>query len=283
MNRTTDADSRGSEEALVRAEIERGSFLERLAIAAGVALFCHLGFFGLHHLNAAHAADGAVYWNLETRLDAWIPFDARWIWLYLSYYPGCFLAILAWPRLPLLRQVALGYVIEFGVSVVSFALIPARMAQPAVTGDGWNEWAVRKLYEADPGFNIFPSLHVANALLVAAICARISPWLGRVTWVWALGICATTVLVKQHYVIDIFAGALLAWAAIRVSLVRWDGLLASERARLAAALGGSSPAPRPVLGSAPGPDVAPAPVPLPVPVPVAADSARPPALAEPPA
>lgn len=212
-----------------------GSLLERVLIAAGIALFCSAGFFGIAWLNARRAASGAPYVHLETALDRWIAFDPRWIWIYLSYYPACFVPLLTWKRIRLFRQIAAGYALEFGICFVSFALIHARMAQPPVPGDGPNEWAVRMLFGADPGFNIFPSLHVANALFVAAMCSRVSRPLGRVMWVWAILVSMSTVIVKQHYVVDVVGGALLAALAIGLILRLWDGSVPWERRRPAAA------------------------------------------------
>jgi len=207
---------------------------EKLLIAVGLAIFCNVGFFGIAYVHTLREAAGSPYARLETVLDAWIAFDPRWIWIYLSYYPGCFLPIIAWRRRALFRQVALGYAIEFGACFLSFALIHARMIQPGVTGDGWNEWAVRKLFEVDKGFNIFPSLHVANALFVAAVVTRFDRRLALPVWTWAILISISTMTVKQHYAVDAIAGAFLAAFTIYVALVRWDGLTRAERAAVPA-------------------------------------------------
>ncbi len=205
---------------------------ERLLTGLALSIFCTVGFFGIAYLNARHQASGAPYIPLETALDRVISFDPRWIWIYLSYYPGCFLPLVGWNRRALFRQVALGYAIEFGACFVSFALIPARMAQPSVPGGGWNEWAVRKLFEIDPGFNIFPSLHVANVLLIAAVLARFDRRFAVPAWIWAILVSISTVTVKQHYAVDVLAGATLAAITIRLVLVRWDGLWPGERAAM---------------------------------------------------
>lgn len=214
------------------AEVPVGSIAEKVLIALALTVFCSSAFFGLGVLNAARAARGFEFWSLETWLDDRVAFDARWIWIYLSYYPGCFLPIVTWRNGALFRQVALGYGIEFAVCALCFALIPARMAQPAVAGTGLDEMAVRRLFEIDPGYNIFPSLHVANVFFVAAACARWDRRLGWVLWPWAALISISTVTVKQHYVVDVFAGAALAALTIWIALRRWDGLTARERERL---------------------------------------------------
>ena len=59
--------------------------------------------------------------------------------------------------------------------------------------------------------NGLPSLHVAFALSCAWVLSpRISTWFRPALWLWAIAICASTLLVKQHYLIDVATGALLA-------------------------------------------------------------------------
>ena len=64
-------------------------------------------------------------------------------------------------------------------------------------------------YLADaPGFNNFPSLHVALSLLVSLIVYNHDK---KHWWVWIMfsGIMFSTMFIKQHYIIDVVAGILL--------------------------------------------------------------------------
>ena len=210
---------------------------EKLLWVLGLTLFCSAGFLGVAKINILWVANGARTVTLETPLDGMIPFRPGWIWIYLSYYPFCFLPLAAWRRGVLFRQAAAGFGIQFATCLPFFALLPAWMDQPAVSGTSLSERAVRALYSVDPGFNIFPSLHVANVLLVAAVCWRLERRFGAAVWAWALLVAVSTVTVKQHYVVDVVAGAALAAGTIALVLVRWDGLWPDERLR---SLGGAS-------------------------------------------
>jgi membrane-associated phospholipid phosphatase len=64
----------------------------------------------------------------------------------------------------------------------------------------------------DTRYNAFPSLHVANPWMVALLCFRergFSPRSLLLAFVAVL-ISIATLLVKQHYLLDVLAGMLLA-------------------------------------------------------------------------
>lgn len=59
----------------------------------------------------------------------------------------------------------------------------------------------------------FPSMHVASSVLMAIFLRRISPVLGRMAVVFAVGIMIGSVLLAWHYAVDGYAGAAIAVAA----------------------------------------------------------------------
>jgi membrane-associated phospholipid phosphatase len=221
-----------SEDAPSRPFAVEVSIREKLLWAFGLTLFCSAGFLGIARMNALRAANGLLFLSIQTLPDRLVPFRPEWIWIYLSYYPGCFLPLVAWRRGTLFRQVAAGFGLQFATCFAVFVLMPVRMVQPSVLATGWAERAVQGLYAIDPGFNIFPSLHVANALLVAALAWRVERRIGIAGWIWAILMSFSALAVKQHYFLDVVAGAALGVATIAIVLVRWDGLWPGERARL---------------------------------------------------
>ncbi len=76
---------------------------------------------------------------------------------------------------------------------------------------------VAALHKVDTSTNIFPSIHVFNSLATHAAIVK-SPTLGRhrfirlASLVLAVAICLSTVFLKQHSVVDVFGGILLAYA-----------------------------------------------------------------------
>lgn len=76
---------------------------------------------------------------------------------------------------------------------------------------------VRLLYSNDQPENVFPSIHVLNSLAVH-MAIHASPTLQKRRWVeWTslvlvVLICLSTVFIKQHSVVDIVGGVVLAAA-----------------------------------------------------------------------
>jgi membrane-associated phospholipid phosphatase len=184
----------------------------KIAVALGMTVLFTTGFFGLDNLFCGKGAH-----DVSCALDRRVPFRPRWIWAYLLYYPICF-APLLFPGLlvddGLYLRAAAGYCVQFIAAWVVFYFYPTRMARVPVSGDSPSARAVRGLFAVDSGCNIFPSLHVANSFYVAFLAAHFLPaaW-SLVFFAAAVLISASTVLIKQHYLADIPAGALLGLAA----------------------------------------------------------------------
>ena len=70
-------------------------------------------------------------------------------------------------------------------------------------------WVVSIIYSVDSNTNVCPSLHCIGAFAVY-FCARSTPKFRTAAWtafflIFALMICASTVFIKQHSIVDFFA------------------------------------------------------------------------------
>ena len=191
---------------------ERPSRTHALAAGLGLAAFFVLGYFGIPNL-LLRAGVGGV--DLATPVDRALPYVPAAAYAYAL----CYLQILLPPlvaRDARLFLTATGAVaVVLGVSFATFALLPARVAYPPI-GSASGEWILRKnALFSDHGFNAFPSLHVAlatwSALSIHDTCPR---WRVPI-WLTTAAIAVSTVLVKRHFVVDVPAGALLAWLVYR--------------------------------------------------------------------
>jgi membrane-associated phospholipid phosphatase len=138
---------------------------------------------------------------------------------------------LIWPpRDPRFGRVALAYFLEFALASVCFVLFPfpSRMIRPPVDGPGVDARALHQyLHEIDPGYNVFPSPHVANSVLVAWMFFRYrSPLPSWPVLVLAVLISASTVVVKTPYLLDIPEGVGLAFVSIHLA---WWGAKEREK------------------------------------------------------
>ncbi|HYX21113.1 MAG TPA: phosphatase PAP2 family protein, partial [Thermoanaerobaculia bacterium] len=119
------------------------------------------------------------------------------------------------------RQTLLAYLTVWITAYVFFLLYPTVAPRPAgVAGPGFVVWSLRFLYGADPPYNCFPSLHVAHLFVSALTCQLVNRALGGAALAGAALVGVATLFTKQHYVVDVVAGFLLAGAAYLVFLRR---------------------------------------------------------------
>lgn len=208
----------------------RSSLLkEQLLVGTALAAVLTATFYLLAWYNARRASRGEWFGELDLPWDQVVPFWPSWVWVYMLYFPACFLP-LAWRAVRrdpgTFRATATGFAMQFAVALVLFATLPVRMVRPAFDPTTTSEHALAWLYYFDPGFNVFPSLHVANLTYVACIAWRLggsAP--GLLAWFLSILVALSAVLVKQHYIVDLPAGALLGVAAYRLGFVRVSNAL----------------------------------------------------------
>ena len=157
------------------------------------------------------------YWVSCCPLDDKIPFVRQFVFIYVLWYPlmaGMALWLLRRDRRAFLRY---GWSVAAGLtlSIAIFFIWPSgQNLRPAALPE--NDLAsvlLRAIYAADTNTNVLPSMHVVGTL--AAVRAAFEPEcfdkkLPR--WaVAALGLMinASTVLVKQHSLLDLLAGLAL--------------------------------------------------------------------------
>lgn len=124
------------------------------------------------------------------------------------------------------RQMMHFYMIVFGVSTVVFFLYPTcQNFRPAVfPRDNVLTRTMGLLYSTDTNTNVCPSLHVSGAIGAALGFVATKGFSTRgwkiINALIAASICASTVFVKQHSVIDVFWGLVLSAAAWRIAFRR---------------------------------------------------------------
>lgn len=97
------------------------------------------------------------------------------------------------------------------ICLLCFVFIPTEITRPEIVGNGFFEWGTRFIYTIDAPVNLFPSIHCLESWLCfrgAMMLQKKRAWYITVQGVLALLVFASTVLIKQHFVIDIPAGIL---------------------------------------------------------------------------
>jgi membrane-associated phospholipid phosphatase len=155
--------------------------------------------------------------SLRTPLDDAIPFVPAAMWGYaLAYVVPVALLWVAVDEAGMKRMTRAA-LLAYMMAAPFFALMPVRDADPPVDGVTLSERALIWNRAADVTKNAFPSMHVGLAVLLALIGFRRSRGWGIALLSGAAIISVSTLLVKQHFVADIPAGALVAWLAFRLT------------------------------------------------------------------
>lgn len=106
--------------------------------------------------------------------------------------------------------------LSMSISFIIFMLYPnAQFARPMVPGKDIFSWLVNFIYSHDGTNNVFPSVHVCNAIgvyLALENCSKLKDKiLFRIlSFIIMVSISASTVLIKQHSIIDVTGGVILA-------------------------------------------------------------------------
>jgi hypothetical protein len=109
------------------------------------------------------------------------------------------------------------------ISGLVFLLVPARLGfVREVPESGLIESIYSTLFAVDMPHNMVPSLHVVFSTLILLALANASAGeQNKILWYgWLMVICASTLLVHQHHLIDVVAGLALAFALRRIIVKR---------------------------------------------------------------
>lgn len=102
--------------------------------------------------------------------------------------------------------------ISKAICLACFIFIPTTITRPEITGNGLFEWGTRFIYAVDDPVNLFPSIHCLESWMCfrgAMILKKKNGWYIAAHGVFAVLVFASTVLIKQHFVIDIVAGIIV--------------------------------------------------------------------------
>lgn len=151
----------------------------------------------------------------EISLDRSFSLQPAWMFAYGSLYVFALLMpLLVIREQGLFRRAMQAYLAVMIFSYVGFLLFPTVAPRPAeVPGNDFFAWSLRLAYSIDPPHGCFPSLHVAYSFVAALACYRVHSGVGVVAGLWAMLIGVSTLFTKQHYIVDVIAGALAAYVA----------------------------------------------------------------------
>lgn len=182
------------------------------------------------------------YHVIHTKLDEWIPFCEYFVVPYLLWFLFVFATILYFAFFNKSRkeydQLMWSFCIGMTFFIVISLLFPnGQKLRPGLDGEeGLFIDLVRMVYRKDTPTNIFPSIHVYNSVVCCAAILRNeqckkNPWIISGTLILTILIIASTVLIKQHSVIDLI-GALVLNALVGAVVYRTNGIYSVKSRRV---------------------------------------------------
>jgi membrane-associated phospholipid phosphatase len=145
-------------------------------------------------------------------IDDRIPFWPSWTWIYSGlYYPVIIYVNLTLKSAQEFTHVAISFIVLLFLQMACF------LALPVALPDSWRDFdRTRNLSSRflglvqsfDKQTNCFPSMHTSVAVLTAFYLQQ---HVGPIAWAFPALIAISCLFTKQHYIIDLPAGALVAW------------------------------------------------------------------------
>jgi membrane-associated phospholipid phosphatase len=192
-----------------------------LAVGAWFAVI----FYGAEAVTSLHSYRIRVHLDAELR----IPFVPAAVLGYMSLYLPLWMAGFVLRTRLEVRALAVTLAAVILVAGVCFLLLPAENAFPPPPDD-MGVWTglVRFAKLIALEHNLVPSLHVALSVVCLAVYARQAGPAGRaLLWLWAAVIALSTLLLHQHYLLDVATGLALGLAGVRLV---YDRLVAAGSA-----------------------------------------------------
>lgn len=151
--------------------------------------------------------------STETFIDQYIPFWPVFVIPYIFYLllVAGTLIYLLWFSKNYKREVVIFALAQMLASVCYF-FFQTKMETAIITNSDIFSQLVQWVYNTDRPYNLFPSLHTANSILCYLFLkSRLPQFWSRVLLVISTLIVISTVLIKQHYFMDIIGGLILSF------------------------------------------------------------------------
>jgi membrane-associated phospholipid phosphatase len=140
-----------------------------------------------------------------------VPFVPEFEFLYVLGYFAPLVAVFRLPDARAFARLLAAVGVTLAVAYATYLAFPVYLERPPLAVHSLATFLLWLEYH-DPSYNHFPSLHVATAWLFYFACRPALRW-PRLVVALLVGIAISTLLVKQHYLVDVVCGVALAWAA----------------------------------------------------------------------
>lgn len=190
-----------------------------------IVFSCQSGiYFGTKLINSH-----LTHYDLTTGFDRATPFITWFSMIYLGCY--IFWAI----NYMLAGKVGKEHFFKFITNIYTgylicgtiFIILPTTISRPSLdTIHGFGKIFVEYVYSTDTPVNLFPSMHC----LISWYCylgvkgqSAIPKWYQIFSCIFAILVCVSTLVIKQHYIADVISGVLIAELTYRIVMKKASG------------------------------------------------------------
>jgi membrane-associated phospholipid phosphatase len=176
-----------------------------------MAIFAIAVYLPANHFHLSEPSLLPMHW-----IDTAIPFLPESVWIYISEYLFFVVVYLTCKDLGNLNKYFYSFLVLQVVSVVIFWLLPTTYPRDQfplpLDLDAVTFFAFRLLRVADTPANCCPSLHVSSVYLSSFIFLDDQKKKFPLFFLWGTAIAVSTLTTKQHYLIDVVTGLIMALA-----------------------------------------------------------------------
>ena len=172
-----------------------------------------LGMNMVAYMGTRIFTTGRYHYNIESPLDRMLPLVPFFVVFYVLAFAQWITGYLLIGRekKEYCYRFFLGEIIAKAICLVIFLVFPTTLNRPEITGNGIFERLLAFIYSVDAADNLFPSIHCLESWMCWRGCrkltqTRLPGWFSGANLVRTLLVFASTVLCKQHVLIDIAGG-----------------------------------------------------------------------------
>lgn len=173
----------------------------------------------IYLLIGTHLTENSI--PINGSVDDWIPYLSWFVFFYALWMPMLYIAFiyLGLTNRSLYWRTILTYNVAVTISNIIFIVFPTYMPRPEISGSDIFTRLVQFIYDNDNPVNCFPSIHCLTTYLLFISMYRQN--LFSIHWrmlisVFLWCIIASTLFIKQHALVDVFGGIILAEITYRL-------------------------------------------------------------------
>ena len=190
--------------------------VQDLVVAIIMTIFLIVGVYQFYFFTQNHMIKEPK--RIDMKIDNLFKFKGWWVWIYSGlYYPMIVLIVLTMEDMRHYNYTAMSFFLLLFMQMAFFRYYPVETPPEWRDFGESNTLSVRfmKFVQSyDDNTNCFPSMHVSVATLVALhMWTNVGDMVGYWPFLYPVLIAFSALWTKQHYLVDVIAGAPLGWLA----------------------------------------------------------------------